>query len=87
MWVAHRSHRALEPLFAKLFDISDAAMSTAAMWHVVGSAVVGAATHMPLLARSSELTSMRRGQAILDARAGFGMPVRGASRSREAKAC
>ncbi len=31
------------------------------MWHIVGAAVVGAATHVPLLARSSEVTSMRRG--------------------------
>ena len=41
------------------------------MWHIVGAAVVGAATHVPLLARSSELTSMRRGQAVLDALVGF----------------
>ena len=39
-WVAHRSHRALEPLFDKLFDVSGGAMSVAAMWHVVGAAVV-----------------------------------------------
>jgi hypothetical protein len=76
-WVAHRSHRALEPLFAKLFDISGEALSRASMWHIVGAAVVGAATHVPLLARSSELTSMRRGQAVLDAMVGFGLPVRG----------
>ena len=36
-------------------------MSVAAMWHVVGTAVVSAATQVPLLAGSSELTSMRRG--------------------------
>ncbi|MGH3676949.1 MAG: iron reductase [Mycobacterium sp.] len=84
-WVAHRSHRALEPLFAKLFDISDGAISLSSMWHIVGAAVVGAATHVPLLARSSELTSMRRGQAVLDALVGFGLPVRGGTRPREAK--
>lgn len=84
-WVAHRSHRALEPLFAKLFDISGGAMPLASMWHIVGAAVVGAATHVPLLARSSEATSMRRGQAVLDALVGFGLPVRGPSRVREGK--
>ena len=84
-WVAHRSHRALEPLFAKLFDISGGALPLASMWHIVGAAVVGAATHVPLLARSSELTSMRRGQAVLDALVGFGLPVRGGSRLREGK--
>jgi hypothetical protein len=84
-WVAHRSHRALEPLFAKIFDVSGGAISTASMWHIVGAAVVGAATHIPLLARSSELTSMRRGQAVLDALVGFGLPVRGGPRPREGK--
>jgi hypothetical protein len=81
-WVAHRSHRALAPLFAKLAEISGGAMSVAAMWHVVGGTVVSASTQVPLLAGSSELTSMRRGQAVLDAFVGFGLPVRGGSRSR-----
>ncbi len=84
-WVAHRSHRALEPLFAKLFDISGGAIALASMWHIVGAAVVGTATHVPLLAGSREATSMRRGQAVLDALVGFGLPVRGGSRSREGK--
>src|SRR4051794_26070795 len=43
-WMAHRSHRALEPLFAKLADVSGRAMSVASMWHIVGGAVVSAAT-------------------------------------------
>ena len=79
-WIAHRSHRALEPLFKELFDVSGGAMSVASMWHIVGSAVVSAATQVPLLAGSSELTSMRRGQAVLNALVGFGLPVRGPSR-------
>jgi hypothetical protein len=78
-WVAHRSHRALEPLFAKLCDVSGGAIMLASMWHIVGTAVVGIATHVPMLAASSELTSMRRGQAVLDALVGFGLPVRGAA--------
>jgi hypothetical protein len=80
-WIAHRSHRALGPLFAQIFHVSGGAVSLASMWHIVGAAVVGAATHVPLLARSSELTSMRRGQAVLDALVGFGLPVRGGSRA------
>ncbi|WP_422746730.1 iron reductase [Mycobacterium sp. WMMD1722] len=79
-WVAHRSHRALAPLFNHLESICGGAMSVAAMWHVVGAAVVGAATQVPLLAGSSEWTSMRRGQAVLDALVSFGLPVRGAAR-------
>ena len=84
-WVAHRSHRALGPLFGKIIDVSGGAVSMSSMWHIVGAAVVGAATHVPLLARSSELTSMRRGQAVLDALVSFGLPVRGGSRPREGK--
>ena len=79
-WIAHRSHRTLEALFAKLADVSGGAMSIASMWHIVGGAVVSSATQVPLLAGSSELTSMRRGQAVLDALVGFGLPVRGTSR-------
>jgi hypothetical protein len=84
-WVAHRSHRALEPLFDKLFEVCDGAMSVAAMWHTVGAAVVSAATQVPLLAGSSELTSMRRAQAVLDALVGFGAPVRGSTRTVASK--
>jgi hypothetical protein len=84
-WIAHRSHRALGPLFGKLADVSDDAMSIASMWHIVGGAVVSAATQVPLLAGSSELTSMRRGQAVLDALVGFGLPVRGSHRTAAGK--
>src|SRR5437764_639939 len=59
-WVAHRCHRALDPLFARLFDVCGGALSVGSMWHIVGGAVVSAATQVPLLAGSSELTSMRR---------------------------
>ena len=38
-----------------------------------------AATQVPLLAGSSEVVGMRRGQAVLDALVGFGLPVRGQS--------
>ncbi len=84
-WIAHRSHRALEPLFAELCDISEGAMSVASMWHTVGTTVVSAATQVPMLAGSSELTSMRRSQAVLDAFVGFGLPVRGNCRATAGK--
>jgi hypothetical protein len=85
-WIAHRSHRALDPLFARLSEICGGAMSIASMWHLVGAGVVSAATQVPLLAGSSELTSMRRAQAVLDALVGFGLPVRGTSRMVARKA-
>jgi hypothetical protein len=84
-WVAHRSHRALEPLFDRLYAVSGGALPVAAMWHIVGCAVVSASTQVPLLAGSSELTSMRRGQAVLDALVGFGAPVRGSMRPSAGK--
>ncbi|MCV7420090.1 iron reductase [Mycobacterium yunnanensis] len=83
-WVAHRSHCALRPLFDELVAVSGGAISTDAMWHVVGTTVVSAATRVPLLTGSSELVSMRRGQAVLDALVGFGAPVRGVRRPAKA---
>jgi hypothetical protein len=76
-WVAHRCHRTLESLFARLHAVSGGAMSVAAMWQIVGSTVVATATQVPQLAGANELAAMRRGQAVLDALAGFGLPVRG----------
>lgn len=86
-WVAHRSHRALAPLFDRLVEVSGGALSVSAMWHLVGAAVVSAATQVPLLAGSSEVTSMRRAQAVLDALVGFGAPVRGTSRDPHVRYC
>ncbi|MGE0217517.1 iron reductase [Mycolicibacterium sp.] len=85
-WVAHRSQRALAPLFGKLSAVSGGAMSVASMWHIVGGVVVSAATQVPMLAGSSEVVSMRRSQAVLDALVSFGMPVRGTLRPAWGKA-
>ena len=86
-WVAHRSHRALDPLFTRLYDVCGGAISVSSMWHIVGGAVVSAATQVPILAGSSEVTSMRRAQAVLDALVGFGLPVRGATRITARRPC
>ena len=82
MWVAHRAHRALEPLFGKLHEVSSGAITIASMWHIVGSGVVGSATLLPVLVRGSgvgatEEAGMNRAQAVLDALVEFGAPVRG----------
>lgn len=79
-WVAHRSHRALGPLFTRLSEEGDGTTPVSAMWHSVGAAAVSAATQIPLLAGSSEAVSMRRTQAVLDALVSFGLPVRGGHR-------
>ena len=86
-WLAHRCHRALTPLFAKLFEISGGVLAVSGMWHIVGSAVVGAATQVPLLAGVGEVDGMRRAQAVLDTLVGFGAPVRGLGRPHLARAC
>jgi hypothetical protein len=44
--------------------------------------VVASATQVPQLAGADELAAMRRGQAVLDALVGFGLPVRGLSATR-----
>lgn len=76
-WVAHRCHRSLTPLFQRLHRASSGVLSIAAMWHAVGSTLVLTATQVPMLAGYGEVAGMRRGQALLDALAGFGLPVRG----------
>lgn len=95
-WVAHRAHRALEPLFGRLVEVSGGAMTVAAMWHTVGSAVVGMATQLPVLVRGSEWSWLRvateeagmgRAQAVLDALVGFGAPVRGLDGLGRRRAC
>jgi hypothetical protein len=80
-WVAHRSHRSLEPLFAELDGLSCGAIGRSSMWQTVGAAVVVTATQAPLLTGGSEVVCMRRGQAVLDALTGFGLPVRALRRT------
>ena len=80
-WMAHRCHRSLEPIFDCLHQLSRGALTPAAMWQMVGSAVVITATQVPLLTGSGELVCMRRGQAVLDALSAFGLPVRALRRT------
>ena len=77
IWVAHRCHRTLAPLFAELHTVSARAVSLPAMWHCVGSAIVTAASALPQPTTVGKRVSIRRSQAMLDALVGFGLPVRG----------
>jgi hypothetical protein len=81
-WTAHRCHRALQPLFARLHRVSDGALAVSEMWGIVGAAIVSTATQIPLMAGSCRVSGMRRGQALLDAFVTFGLPVRGLPRKR-----
>ena len=56
------------------------ALAPSEMWGMAGSAVVATATQVPLLAGSSQASGMRRGQALLDALASFGLPLPGEHR-------
>ena len=58
----------------------------ASMWHIVGGAVVSAATQVPLLAGSSELTSMRRARRCSTPWSDSALPVRGTTRMTAGKA-
>lgn len=80
-WTAHRCHLSLAPPFAELCDLTGGALSTAAMWRMVGTCVVVTATGIPLRTGAGELICMRRGQAVLDALTTFGLPVRALPRT------
>ena len=80
-WTAHRCHLSLAPLFAELCDLTGGALSTAAMWRMVGTCVVVTATGIPLRTGAGEQICMRRGQAVLDALTTFGLPVRALPRT------
>ncbi|BCP04388.1 MULTISPECIES: iron reductase [Mycobacterium] len=83
IWVAHRCHRSLSRLFDSVHAISNGAVAVTAMWHIVGSAIIGVAAQIPRPAPVDDHVITRRSQAILDAMVGFGLPVR---RSRRATA-
>lgn len=76
IWVAHRCHRSLTRLFDSVHAISDGALTVTAMWHIVGSAIIGVAAQIPRPACADDHVITRRSQAILDAMVGFGLPVR-----------
>lgn len=76
IWVAHRCHRSLTRLFDSVYAISNGAIAVAAMWHIVGSAIIGVAAQIPRPAPVDDHVITRRSQAILDAMVGFGLPVR-----------
>jgi hypothetical protein len=83
----YRCHRSLAPLFARLHAVSGGAVGRASMWHTVGTAVVGSATQIPAAGWREQVVAMRRGQAVLDALAGFGLPVRRPLHQSEGRPC
>ncbi|WP_145013352.1 iron reductase [Mycobacterium marseillense] len=76
IWVAHRSHRSLKRLFESVYVVSGGVLAITAMWHIVGSAIIGIAAQIPRPPSADDHVIIRRSQAILDAMVGFGLPVR-----------
>lgn len=76
VWVAHRSHRSLTRLFESVYVVSGGVLAITAMWHIVGSAIIGIAAQIPRPPSADDHVIIRRSQAILDAMVGFGLPVR-----------
>ncbi|MFD1813607.1 hypothetical protein [Rhodococcus gannanensis] len=74
MWTACRSRTAL----AAIFDALDrlVPLDRTMLWAMVGEAVLGATTMVPLRSSLAPSVADRRGQALLDAFEAVGLPVR-----------
>ncbi|MFD4183628.1 hypothetical protein [Rhodococcus sp. NPDC058514] len=74
VWTAHRCHAALVTIFDALDLVVP--LDRSRLWAMVGEAILGAATLVPILGGVGESVAMRRGQGLLDAFEGAGIPVR-----------
>ncbi|PTR38614.1 hypothetical protein C8K38_11799 [Rhodococcus sp. OK611] len=74
VWTVHRCHTALVAFFDALDLIVP--LDRSRLWAMVGEAILGAATLVPILGGVGESAAMRRGQGLLDAFEGAGVPVR-----------
>lgn len=74
VWTAHRC---ITSLHAVLRAIGERApLDARSFWSLVGDAVLGASTYVPVLAGTNASSGARRGQALLDAFVAAGAPVR-----------
>lgn len=74
VWTAGRCRLALAAVFDALDEVVP--LDRARCWALVGEAVLGAATLVPILGGVGESVAMRRGQGLLDAFEAAGLPVR-----------
>ncbi len=74
MWTACRSRTALTAIFDALDRL--VLLDRTMLWAMVGEAVLGAATMVPLRSTLAPSIADRRGQALLDAFERAGLPVR-----------
>ncbi|OZD10309.1 hypothetical protein CH275_01115 [Rhodococcus sp. 06-235-1A] len=74
VWTAHRCTTSLDAVFRAISD--RAPLDVRVFWALVGDAILGASTYVPILAGSSASAGARRGQMLLDAMVDAGAPVR-----------
>lgn len=74
MWTACRCRETLTAIFDDLDVLVP--LDRTRLWAMVGEAVLGAATLVPLRGRLAPSVAERRGQALLDAFEAAGLPVR-----------
>lgn len=85
VWLAHRCLTSLDAVQRRLIDTAD--FEYERFWSLVGEAVLGAATYVPILARTTDTDAVRRGQGLLDAMTDVGVPVRRVGVAQLGKAC
>lgn len=74
VWTAHRCTTSLGAVFRAISE--RAPLDERVFWALVGDAILGAATYVPILASASASAGARRGQMLLDAMVAAGAPVR-----------
>ncbi|GGG10767.1 hypothetical protein GCM10007304_26060 [Rhodococcoides trifolii] len=81
MWTAHRCLTSLFEIRRALGECD--AVDDGRFWGLVGRAVVGASSFVPVLGGSDQRAGWLRGQELLDAFVALGQPVRGQARSKQ----
>ncbi|MFI8565998.1 hypothetical protein ACIGGF_05480 [Rhodococcus sp. NPDC078407] len=74
VWTAHRCITSLDAVFRAISE--RAPLDARVFWALVGDAILGASTYVPILAGTSASDGARRGQMLLDAMVDAGAPVR-----------
>ncbi|WP_245865786.1 hypothetical protein [Rhodococcoides kyotonense] len=74
VWTAHRCITSLHAVRRAVGD--RAPLDVRTFWSLVGDAILGASTYVPVLAGAHMADGARRGQAMLDAFVAAGAPVR-----------
>ncbi|MBY4273338.1 hypothetical protein HQO27_14875 [Rhodococcus fascians] len=74
VWTAHRCLTSLGSVYRAIGE--RAPLEARVFWALVGDAILGASTYVPILAGTGPSAGTRRGQLLLDAMVAAGAPVR-----------